>query len=167
MRFVPLLALVSACSSSCSGDGSTKTPKTPTTVLAHADAGSGSGSAEVLPANAVPLSESAAQSHWTTPDEIEASTKFSLEEYAAAAKAWTKARAATKDADKQARIDLMLGLCAERSNDAATTACAIQAIVSGALPAPAPSAAQVACLLRVLDALGAPVEAVPARVAAQ
>ncbi len=46
-----------------------------------------------------------------------------------------------------------------RSNDAATTACAIQAIVSGAMPAPAPIAAQVACLLRVLDALGTPVEA--------
>jgi anthranilate phosphoribosyltransferase len=43
----------------------------------------------------------------------------------------------------------------------------IQAIVSGAMPAPAPIAAQVACLLRVLDALGAPVEAPPARVAAQ
>ena len=54
-----------------------------------------------------------------------------------------------------------------RSNDAATTARAIQAIVSGAMPAPAPIAAQVACLLRVLDALGAPVEAAPARVAAQ
>ena len=53
------------------------------------------------------------------------------------------------------------------SHDAATTACAIQAIVSGAMPAPAPIAAQVACLLRVLDALGAPVEAPPARVAAQ
>ncbi|HSC63213.1 MAG TPA: DNA-binding protein YbiB, partial [Caldimonas sp.] len=54
-----------------------------------------------------------------------------------------------------------------RSNDAVTTACAIQAIVSGAMPAPAPIAAQVDCLLRVLDALQAPAEASPARVAAQ
>ena len=54
-----------------------------------------------------------------------------------------------------------------RSNDAATTARAIQAIVSGAMPAPAPIAAQVACVLRVLDALDAPIEASPARVAAQ
>ena len=41
-----------------------------------------------------------------------------------------------------------------RSNDATTTASAIQAIVSGAMPAPPPIAAQVACLLRVLGALG-------------
>jgi len=53
------------------------------------------------------------------------------------------------------------------SNDAATTASAIQAIVSGAMPAPAPIAAQVACLLRVLDVLKAPIEESPARVAAQ
>ena len=54
-----------------------------------------------------------------------------------------------------------------RSNDASTTASAIQAIVSGAMPAPAPIAAQVACLLRVLDVLGTPMEGAPARVAAQ
>jgi len=54
-----------------------------------------------------------------------------------------------------------------RSNDAATTASAIQAIVSGAMPAPAPIAAQVACVLRVLDALAAPNEESPARIAAQ
>jgi len=54
-----------------------------------------------------------------------------------------------------------------RSNDAATTASAIQAIVSGAMPAPAPVAAQVACLLRALDAMVAPRVASPVRVAAQ
>ena len=54
-----------------------------------------------------------------------------------------------------------------RSNDAATTASAIQAIVSGAMPAPAPIAAQVACLLGALSALGAPMADGPARVAAQ
>ena len=54
-----------------------------------------------------------------------------------------------------------------RSNDAATTASAIQAIVSGAMPAPAPIAAQVACVLRVLDVLGLAVyEESPARIAA-
>jgi len=54
-----------------------------------------------------------------------------------------------------------------RSNDAATTACAIQAIVSGAMPAPAPIAAQVDCLLRVLETLRAPIEDSPARAVAQ
>jgi anthranilate phosphoribosyltransferase len=54
-----------------------------------------------------------------------------------------------------------------RSNDASTTASTIQSIVSGAMPAPAPIAAQVGCLLRALDALGAPMAETPARVAAQ
>ena len=54
-----------------------------------------------------------------------------------------------------------------RSHDASTTARAIQAIVSGAMPAPAPIAAQVACLLRVLAEMSTPTEASPARVAAQ
>jgi hypothetical protein len=35
------------------------------------------------------------------------------------------------------------------------------------MPAPTPIAAQVGCLLRVLDALGAPMAETPARVAAQ
>ena len=53
------------------------------------------------------------------------------------------------------------------SRDAATTACAIQAIVSGAMPAPAPIAAQVACILRVIDALGTPMEEATADIGAQ
>ncbi len=121
MRIVPLLVLVSACSSSCSGDDShrhTRPPKQSPT-LSYSDAGAGSASVAVaIPAGAVPLQESAAQSYWVSPDELEASTKFALEDYAAAAKAWTRARAATKDVDRLARIDLMLGLCAERLGDA-------------------------------------------------
>ena len=54
-----------------------------------------------------------------------------------------------------------------QGNDAATTASAIQAIVSGAMPAPAPIAAQVACILRTLDALAAPIDASTTRIAAQ
>ena len=65
----------------------------------------------------------------------------------------------------QPRADLSLpgqdGVLAEmpvlpRANDAATTATAIQAVVSGALPAPRPIAAQVECLLRALAALETP-----------
>jgi anthranilate phosphoribosyltransferase len=54
-----------------------------------------------------------------------------------------------------------------RSNDAPTTAGTIQAIVSGAMPAPAPIAAQVACLVAVLDAFAARAEPSPAQAAAQ
>ena len=43
-----------------------------------------------------------------------------------------------------------------RSHDPATTACAIQAIVSGAMPAPAAVAAQVDCLVRALGELDRP-----------
>jgi hypothetical protein len=43
-----------------------------------------------------------------------------------------------------------------RSNDAATTASAIQAIVSGAMPAPAAVTAQVDCLVRALGELDQP-----------
>ncbi len=53
------------------------------------------------------------------------------------------------------------------STDAATTASAIQAIVSGAMPAPAPIAAQVACILRVIDALAIPRGETAAQIAAQ
>ena len=52
-------------------------------------------------------------------------------------------------------------------HDAASTASTIQAIVSGAMPAPAPIAAQVACLLRALAALGTRPAVLPARAAAQ
>jgi len=55
----------------------------------------------------------------------------------------------------------------QKSNDVATTASTIQSIVSGAMPAPAPIAAQVACLLRVLDVLGTPMEEPAAEIAAQ
>ncbi len=111
-----LLALLSACSGGCSGDDSHRHAKTP-----HPG-----GSAQATPDDAaVPgvagsFSESAAQSYWVSADEVEAAQKFALQEYPAAAAAFTKARAATKDPERLARIDLMLGLCAERSNDAKT-----------------------------------------------
>ena len=58
--------------------------------------------------------------------------------------------------------------CCRAGSDATTTASRIQAIVSGAMPAPLPMATQTNCLLRTLDALaaGAP-EAPEAATAAQ
>jgi soluble lytic murein transglycosylase len=108
-----LLAMVCACS----GDDSHRHSKAP-----QPQVGSGPGDAavEATPPGAVAFSESAAQSYWVSADEALASQKFALEEYKAAAQAFTRARAATKDEGRIARIDLMLGLCAERSNDAKT-----------------------------------------------
>jgi soluble lytic murein transglycosylase len=108
-----LLAMVCACS----GDDSHRHSKTPTQVGSAPD----EAAVEAAPpGTAVAFSESAAQSYWVSADELEGSQKFALEEYAAAAQAFTRARAATKDEGRIARIDLMLGLCAERSNDATT-----------------------------------------------
>src|SRR5690606_19824877 len=90
-----------------------KAPRAP--AAATDDAGS---AAEPGPVAA--FSETAAESHWTTPDEKEGATKFALEEYHAARAAFLRARKATKDEQQIARIELMLGLCSERTNDATT-----------------------------------------------
>jgi soluble lytic murein transglycosylase len=68
------------------------------------------------------LSEATVQAYWTTPEELEGAAKFALEEYPAAKTAFEKALAATKDPDRTAHLELMIGLCAERSNDWATAA---------------------------------------------
>lgn len=54
-----------------------------------------------------------AVSYWTTPDERAGSERFAAEDYPAALAAFTKARAAIRDAKdlRAARIDLMIGLC--------------------------------------------------------
>ena len=51
-------------------------------------------------------------------------------------------------------------------SDATTTASRIQAIVSGAMPAPLPIATQTACLRRTLEALAARPAAAPEAAAA-
>jgi len=106
--------LVCAVLCACSGDDShrhTKTPKNPGTLPA-------------TPSAAVPggLSESMVASYWTTPDELAGAAKFALEDYKAAADAFGRALAATKDPDRAARLDLILGLCYERLDDAANAA---------------------------------------------
>lgn len=62
---------------------------------------------------AAPLSESMAVSYWTSPDEKAGSERFGAQDWAAALAAFTKARAAIRDANdlRAARIDLMIGLC--------------------------------------------------------
>lgn len=121
MRRAPwlLLVLVGACSGACSGEDSHRhatTPKSP------AGAGTGSYAEQPAPTAAGSLSESMVTSYWSTPDEVEGAAKFALEDYAAAKTAFDKALAQTKDPDRIARLDLILGLCAERLNDAATAA---------------------------------------------
>lgn len=98
----------------CSGDDSrhTKRPTPPPPPSESTD----------VPTTAGALSESAVQSYWTSPDEVEGATKFALEDYTAAKTAFDKALAATKDPERVARLHLMLGLCSERLNDATTAA---------------------------------------------
>jgi soluble lytic murein transglycosylase len=111
MRVVLLLALVCACS----GDDSHRHSKHPAPVQSTGDAGT-----DAPAGTPAAFSESAAQSYWISPDELEASKAFGLEDYKAARDAFTRARAATKDPERIARIELMLGLCNERMNDATT-----------------------------------------------
>jgi soluble lytic murein transglycosylase len=123
MRLVPWLALAVVCACSggaCSGDDNhrhTRTPKPATAALATAPT-----STPAVATGSAGLSEAAVASYWKTPDELEGVTKFSLEDYKAAAAAFQRARTATKDEDRLARIDLILGLCYERQNDATNAA---------------------------------------------
>jgi soluble lytic murein transglycosylase len=63
-----------------------------------------------------------AASYWTTPDELAGAARFAVEDYKAAAEAFGRALAGTKDEQRAARIELVLGLCFERLNDATTAA---------------------------------------------
>ncbi len=124
MRRAPwlLLILVGACSGACSGDESRRhAPTTPQPAVAVAAAGSASTPA-AAPTAGGSLSESMVASYWTTPDELAGSAKFALEDYAAAKAAFEKALAATKDPDRIARLHLIIGICAERLDDATTAA---------------------------------------------
>ncbi len=87
-------------------------------------AGAPSAAPPAAPAStdATGLSEASVQSYWTTPDELAGAAKFALEDYKAAAEAFGRARAATKDEDRAARLELMLGLCFERIDDATNAA---------------------------------------------
>lgn len=112
MRLAPWLALAVVCA--CSGDDHHR-HTTPKVVPAQA-------APSPTTAGATAFSEDAVASYWTTPDELEGARKFSLEDYKGAAAAFQRARAATKDEDRIARIDLLLGLCYARTNDPANAA---------------------------------------------
>jgi soluble lytic murein transglycosylase len=107
------VALICACSGDDSHRHHVKTPKPVAPVKPAEPTAVVAGGA---------FSEASVASYWTSADEQEGLAKFSLESYGAAAAAFTKARAATKDEARIARIDLMLGLCAERQNDGTTAA---------------------------------------------
>jgi soluble lytic murein transglycosylase len=108
------LALVCACHA-CSGDDSHRHVNTPRPPV-------GPGAPSTTPGTAGALSEATVASYWTTPDEKQGAAKFALEDYAAAKTAFDKALAATKDPERIARLDLILGLCSERMDDATTAA---------------------------------------------
>ena len=111
------IALILCLIGACSGDDNhrhTKTPKPPAPATPIEPTAVAPGTAA--------FSEAMAAPYWTTPDELEAAQKFALEDYKGSQDKWGGARAATKDADRIARIDLMMGICAERMNDATTAA---------------------------------------------
>jgi soluble lytic murein transglycosylase len=123
MRLVPWLALAVVCA--CSGDDNhrhTRTPKPAPVEATTTPAATPASTTPVVTGPAAELSEAAVASYWTSPDELAGAAKFSLEEYRAAASAFQRARAATKDDQRIARIDVVLGLCYERMGDNANAA---------------------------------------------
>jgi len=109
-RLVPLLVLVA-----CSGDDSHKQPTIRPYVAAPADA----HAVDAAPAPVTPsaLTEAMAAPYWTAPDEVTAAQQFALEQWQPALAAFEAALAKTTDADRQARLHLMIGLCAEKTGD--------------------------------------------------
>ncbi|HEY5950661.1 MAG TPA: transglycosylase SLT domain-containing protein [Kofleriaceae bacterium] len=105
-----LCALICACS----GDDSHRHTRTPRPAPATPDRPTA-----IAPGG---FSEEMATSYWTTPDEQAGAAKFALEDYKGAAEAFGRARTATKDADRAARLELMLGICYERLDDATNAA---------------------------------------------
>jgi soluble lytic murein transglycosylase len=127
MRLVCVLVAVSACS----GDDSHRHPTSP----ARVESGTASAPGDAAPATAdastgpqLPqLSEAMVAPYWQSDDERAAAQAFALESWADARAGFERARtAAGKDADRVARIDLMIGLCAEKLGDADGAAAHLQ-----------------------------------------
>lgn len=106
--------LLCAVICACSGDDSHRHTRTPRPLPTPEPAAAAPGGAT--------FTEASVASYWTTPDEIAAGHKFDLEDYKAAAAAFTRARAAANDELQAARIELMLGICYERLDDATNAA---------------------------------------------
>ena len=108
-RLVPLLVLLSGCS----GDDSHKQPTMRPHVAAPADA----APADAAPATPSALTEAMAAPYWTTPDEQAAAQAFALEQWPAARAGFEAALAKAGDGERQARLHLMIGLCAAKLGD--------------------------------------------------
>ncbi|MBS1118050.1 MAG: Lytic transglycosylase catalytic [Deltaproteobacteria bacterium] len=114
-----VLAVVCAGLAACSGDDSHKLSTLHPAVVgaggsAVVDGGSGSGSA-VLTGAVAPLTESMAMPYFQTGDAGDGMRAFALEKWADAQAAFTRARTTAKG-DDVARIELLIGLSAERQS---------------------------------------------------
>jgi soluble lytic murein transglycosylase len=109
----------------CSGDDSHRHTKVPTPAPAPPG-----GVTAAAPGSAA-LSESMVAAYWTTADEQQGAARFALEDYKGAADAFGRALAQTKDKERSVRIELMLGICYERLDDATNAAPHFQAAYAG------------------------------------
>ena len=123
MRLVCLLALVVACSGDDAHKQSTIHPAPVAQTPAAGPAATAPGDAST-PVAAPPtaLTEDMVASYWTTADEQLAAQHFALEQWQPAIAAFEAALAAIPsdagpDADRAARLHLMIGLCAEQLTD--------------------------------------------------
>ncbi len=95
----------------CSGDDAHRHVTAPHAATAEA------GSDAAVPPGTAALSEGMAVSYWKNPDEVAAAGQFALEAWQPARDAFARALVQTKDPDRIARIELMLGLCDEELAD--------------------------------------------------
>ncbi|HEY3802356.1 MAG TPA: transglycosylase SLT domain-containing protein [Kofleriaceae bacterium] len=112
MRKLGVLALCCfGCSGACGGGGARVAPQ-PIAAI-------GSAGSAATPATTGALDDKMVASYWTTPDEQAGAAAFGSGDDAAALTSFTAARAAIPDAKdvRAGRIELMLGLVADRSGD--------------------------------------------------
>ena len=111
MRRLLLVFALTACNGACSGDAHRHAEAPHPPVVADA------ATAHVDGGVAGALSEATVASYWVSDDEKAAAAAFALQSWQAARDGFEKARTATKDPARIARLELVIGLCAAALDD--------------------------------------------------
>jgi soluble lytic murein transglycosylase len=124
MRLLLGIAAIAACS----GDHHPTAPPRVESGVSAAPVAPNDAAIATAPADAATgptlpqLSEAMATPYWNASDDERAAAQaFALERWSDARASFEKARAATKDPERVARLELMIGLCAEKLGDVDAT----------------------------------------------
>jgi soluble lytic murein transglycosylase len=109
LRITAVVALACACSGDDTHRHLASAPES-SVAGAPGDAKAADGP----PEQAGALSEALVAAYWTTADERDGAAKLAAQDWAGAKDAFGKARAATKDDARAARLELMVGVCDEK-----------------------------------------------------